>query len=335
MTMRRPFSSQRLQPLPGGMHTKGVEEVQQQRIRTTLETIPLEVILSICDFLPPRSKATLAVTSKKLHNSLGDRYLALLKEKRMQEEKRSLLMLLKKDLRGLYLCWRCEQFHPITNCLSVGSGYSASTELQCVQEDGILELDSTHQMHFRHAYALMTRFRHHWPHNDEYAKLTFQHDGPVHYCPKGGHTAKSTISVLPQVRDQELFLSISVVIHLLDCCELSCSPPRSLAICPHLHPTFHAFFRSEDPTKIITDQIEKAKGPKGSSSRLSRDISCTWCKTWFSVKVSISKGGILTRQRNVRVDLQISKNLGICATPTDPTWKSHCLQLETSMERLK
>lgn len=337
MTMHQRPLSLKLRPLHDRLHIKSIKSAQQQAMTVTLDMLPLDVILYICDFLPPTSMAAFSIASKRLYGSLGNKHLTLLKPENMREEKLSLLTLLKRDLRAQYLCWRCEQFHPITTCPAVDLGHSGSSMPQCVQQDGILEFDIFRGMHFRHVHALMTRVRHRWPYERELISLTFQYEKQIHCCLDEGeeHTAKLKTSVLPVIHQEELLLHVSITLYMAECCELEKFRGEFPKICPHCHPTFFPFFGREDPIQIVAKRIEYAEKVKKSATEYSRRTLCAWCKTWFFVRASVSNGSMLKRQKRIRVDLDIWKNLGACIRPDDPTWSSHCLELEIPRERLR
>ena len=335
--MRQRDCSHELQQLPHKVYARSDQEVQQPRSNLVLDTIPVDVLVYICDHLPLREKATVAITTKKLYGSLGNRHLTLLNSNNKRKEKQSFLMLLKRDLRHLHLCWRCEQFHPMTACPVVGLDNSAARGLQCVQEDGILELGTSRGIHFRHAHALMTRVRHRWPHKTQLDSLTFRYEEPESLDNYRDRfiRARITTNVEPVIHQEELMLHVAATLTMADSHEFRKFQAELLPMCPHFHPTFFGFFGHEDPMQIISKQIGDVWNEKSDLPEFSKRISCTWCKTWFFVSARVYKESMLQRQKSIQVQLDIWRNLGPCIRPEDPTWSSHCLQLETPRNRLK
>ena len=79
---------------------------------STLETLPLELLRSICELLPLNSAAALALTSKSLLSRLGWRYFGELHgDYANKPETRRFLKLLARDLPQHWACLDCLRLH--------------------------------------------------------------------------------------------------------------------------------------------------------------------------------------------------------------------------------
>jgi len=95
-------------------------ELLQHRIRPSkatngppsgLSSLPIEILLIICEYLPLSSQASLAFTCTLLKQRLGPKFWPQLKSEAKSKEKINFLKLLQKDVPKFYLCSQCHLLH--------------------------------------------------------------------------------------------------------------------------------------------------------------------------------------------------------------------------------
>ena len=88
-----------------------------QRIPKNVLDLPVELILSVCDFLSLDNRACLALTCHQLYHCIGSRIFMHLDSDGARFEKAAFLQQLQRDRPDikLWLCYGCLRFHPTHN----------------------------------------------------------------------------------------------------------------------------------------------------------------------------------------------------------------------------
>lgn len=302
-----------------------------------LKLLPIELLLSIADFLDTPSKAALSLTCKDMHANLGlsKYYLQLARtslkypERKAPERDRiDFLQLLEKDNPALYLCHSCRMLKRLSKFNSLPLRWSCLLNYchpQSRLEFSILSpLRGDYDIEFHDAYLVMKRHLYGAEFGLPLSSLSFSTPWELHNSNDDQKIVSGRfwqpkwfrkLDITPFIHQDQLLI--------LKVCRRQWFPPEqrwalrrfgigdhSFNICTHLRNTL-------DITRLIDLKLRKLPEKSScSNTTICGPWRCPLCPTEFTIIVF--DHGCL----GLEVAVDSWHNLGFCRAMDDPGWAS-------------
>lgn len=272
-----------------------------------LLTLPVEILLSIRDFLPLDSAVCFTISSRHLLGSLGNRPLHSLREKGHASEKKRFLVALERDLPDWQLCHPCLLFHPVSPSSEPKPLYSGDGQTSCVYASGVVDITARLQLRYHQAQLIMNRYRFGLPYANDLERLCG--------CYNSENSDYSIdIKITAYIEDGGLaFLAISKL-QLPNGWDMRLIHLRLSNVCRHNSMSF--LYLNQPLTETLLCRQSRGDGPP--CARCSQWKHCEFCSTSFLIKVHGSVNSETT------IVLEVRKLLGSCKDPSDPEWLNQC-----------
>jgi hypothetical protein len=131
---------------------RALSKEDTRRCTSRLETLPVEILQHLSDYLSLDSAASLLCCSHTILEAVGDHCWYALRQQINEHEKRQFLSLLQRDIDHLLFCHHCGKLHPN---VGLHPPWLYRDEHSCTRADGTANLQTGPKLRFQHAQMIM------------------------------------------------------------------------------------------------------------------------------------------------------------------------------------
>lgn len=281
-------------------------KAQHRKDGPSLLTLPVEILLSIRDFLPLGSAVCFTISSRHLLGSLGWKLLYSLREKVNASEKKRFLVALERDLPNWQLCHPCLLFHPVSPSNRPEPMYLRDGKTTCVLASGVVDVSVKLQLRYHQAQLIMNHYRFGLPYANELERLCH------HYQLRRSDSCVE-ITITAYIEDGGLAILAISKLHLPNGWDMKLIGLRLQRVCRHNG--VDILFPDQTLIKTLRCRLSHGDGPP--CAKCSEWKRCKFCSTSFLVKVH---GSV---KSETSIVLEVREFLGSCKDPSDPDWRDH------------
>lgn len=282
-------------------------KTQHRENGPSLLALPVEILLSIRDFLPLSSAVCFTISSRHLLGGLGCKPLHSLREKDHASEKKRFLVALERDLPSWQLCHPCLLFHPVNPSNGPKPLYLDDGKPTCVGASGVVDISTMLQLRYHQAQLIMNRYRSGLPYANELERLCHHYQ-----LPYSNSCVENTITAY--IEDGGLVILANSKLQLPNGWDKILIGLRLPRVCRHNG--ISILFPDQTLTKTLLCRRSHGDGPP--CAKCSEWKRCKFCLTSFLVKVHESANS------ETDIVLEVRTFLGSCKDPLDPDWRNHC-----------
>lgn len=114
--------------------------VPDRKLRQSLSSLPVEILLYIKDFLSLSSAVCLILCSRRMMTALGSQSLYDMRANNQIIQRKRFLIELQKDLPDWLLCYPCSTFHPVKAHEGPKTQWPYGNVSLCVEQNGAIYL---------------------------------------------------------------------------------------------------------------------------------------------------------------------------------------------------
>lgn len=292
---------------------QGQPDVSKQR----LQDLPVDVILTICDWLPPSSVATLATSSHQMLNVIGKAWISLGRESRLE-----FLRHYQIKMPRHYLCQVCVKYHQLIDdngeYLYLARCHRTEPSVFSSPLDMYEWTFADLQVRFIKVQLVMDR---HFLGQDFGLDPTILWDIRMGADSTTYNFSHVQVREARIVKDELIFETIHRFYEKVpgrgdDIAEEL--QQRALYLCPHLQ----TLDSTQSPDGVQGIYLLALRGSHISYEGFNKTVvisagQCCFCATEYELSIRVTRHGM-------EFHMMCWQNLGSCRTPDDPKWQTCC-----------